>query len=254
MKDTYQTIAAPNEPILFKEKNSKFFGYTFPISSEEEVKPIIEILKKEHPHAVHYCYAYQIGTETVVFRANDDGEPSNTAGTPIYGQIQSFGLTNILIVVVRIFGGTKLGVGGLITAYKTAAQLAIEASEIVEKTIDVFFEITFDYKNMNKVMRVIKEKQLQIVNQEMEIDAETNLPIGKIECCIRKKNIEYCFSSIISVVNRWFSIIPKYNLEERLDDPFLRTQKPTQIRQLLITLVLHYKLRNQILSSQTSDF
>ena len=193
MKDTYQTIAAPNEPILFKEKNSKFFGYTFPISSEEEVKPIIEILKKEHPHAVHYCYAYQIGTETVVFRANDDGEPSNTAGTPIYGQIQSFGLTNILIVVVRIFGGTKLGVGGLIAAYKTTAQLAIEASEIVEKTIDVFFEITFDYKNMNKVMRVIKEKQLQIVNQEMEIDAETNLPIGKIECSIRKKNAEMVF-------------------------------------------------------------
>ena len=142
---------------------------------------------------MHYCYAYQIGTETVVFRANDDGEPSNTAGTPIYGQIQSYGLTNILIVVVRIFGGTKLGVGGLITAYKTAAQLAIEASEIVEKTIDVFFEITFDYKNMNKVMRVIKEKQLQIVNQEMEIDAETNLPIGKIECSIRKKNAEMVF-------------------------------------------------------------
>lgn len=193
MKDTYQTIAAPNEPILFKEKNSKFFGYTFPITQEYEVKPILEVLKKEHPHAVHYCYAYQIGTETVVYRANDDGEPSNTAGTPIYGQIQSFGLTNILIVVVRIFGGTKLGVGGLIAAYKTTAQLAIAASEIVEKTIDVFFVITFDYKNMNKVMRVIKEKQLQIVNQEMEIDAETNLPIGKIECCIRKKNAEMIF-------------------------------------------------------------
>lgn len=193
MKDTYQTIAAPNEPILFKEKNSKFFGYTFPITHEDEVKPILEVLKKEHPHAVHYCYAYQIGTETFVYRANDDGEPSNTAGTPIYGQIQSFGLTNILIVVVRIFGGTKLGVGGLIAAYKTTAQLAIAASEIVEKTIDVFFVITFDYKNMNKVMRVIKEKQLQIVNQEMEIDVQTNLPIGKIECCIRKKNAEMIF-------------------------------------------------------------
>lgn len=193
MKDTYQTLAAPNEPILFKEKNSKFFGYTFPISGEEAVKPIIEQLKKAHPQAVHYCYAYQIGTEKIIFRANDDGEPSNTAGTPIYGQIQSFGLTNILIVVVRIFGGTKLGVGGLISAYKTTAQLAIEASEIIEKTIDVHFLITFEYKNMNKVMRVIKEKQLHIVNQEMEIDAQTNVLIGKIECSIRKKNAERVF-------------------------------------------------------------
>ncbi|MGL5112510.1 MAG: IMPACT family protein, partial [Flavobacterium sp.] len=193
MKDTYLTIAQANEPILFKEKSSKFFGYTFPICCEAQVKPIIEQLKKEHPHAGHFCYAYQIGTETIAFRANDDGEPSNTAGTPIYGQIQSYGLTNILIVVVRIFGGTKLGVGGLISAYKTAAQLAIEASESIEKTIDVHFVITFDYKNMNKVMRVIKEKQLQITHQEMEIDPETTLPIGKIECSIRKKNAEMVF-------------------------------------------------------------
>ncbi len=183
MKDTYQTIAAPNEPILFKEKNSKFFGYTFPISSEEEVKPIIEILKKEHPHAVHYCYAYQIGTETVVFRANDDGEPSNTAGTPIYGQIQSFEVTNVLVVVVRYFGGVKLGVGGLISAYKIAAQMALENSEIVERTIDKHFIISFGYTNMNKVMRIIKEKNLQIISQKMEMDCE-------IEISIRKKNVQ----------------------------------------------------------------
>jgi uncharacterized YigZ family protein len=193
IKDTYNTIALPSEETLFKEKNSKFFGYAFPIESEEEVKPIIETLKKQHPNAGHFCYAYQIGTETIQYRANDDGEPSNTAGTPIYGQIQSFELTNVLVVVVRIFGGVKLGVGGLISAYKTSAQITLESSEIIEKTIDIHFQISFDYKNMNKVMRVIKEKKLDIVSQEMEINEDTNLPLGKIVIKTRKKNAEMVF-------------------------------------------------------------
>jgi uncharacterized YigZ family protein len=193
IKDTYNTIALPSEETLFKEKNSKFFGYAFPIESEEEVKPIIEILKKQHPNAGHFCYAYQIGTETIQYRANDDGEPSNTAGAPIYGQIQSFGLTNVLVVVVRIFGGVKLGVGGLISAYKTSAQITLESCEIIEKTIDIHFQISFDYKNMNKVMRVIKEKKLDIVSQEMEINEDTDLPIGKIVIKTRKKNAEMVF-------------------------------------------------------------
>ena len=192
--DTYQTIASESEEVLFKEKGSKFFGYAFPLQSEDEVKPIIESLKKLHPHAVHYCYAYQLGTAPKIsYRANDDGEPGNTAGAPIYGQIQSFGLTNVLVVVVRIFGGTKLGVGGLIAAYKTTAQMTLEISEIVEKTIDVHFLISFDYKNMNKVMRVIKEKKLDIVSQEMEIDENSGLPIGKIVAKTRKKNAEMIF-------------------------------------------------------------
>lgn len=192
--DTYQTIASESEEVLFKEKGSKFFGYAFPLENEDEVKPIIETLKKEHPHAVHYCYAYQLGTAPKIsYRANDDGEPGNTAGAPIYGQIQSFGLTNVLVVVVRFFGGTKLGVGGLIAAYKTTAQMALEVSEIVEKTIDVYFLISFDYKNMNKVMRVIKEKKLDIVSQEMEIDENSGLPIGKIVTKTRKKNAEIIF-------------------------------------------------------------
>ena len=157
LKDTYKTIANPSDEFLFKEKNSKFFGYAYPVSSQEEIKMHLEHLKKQHFGAVHFCYAYQIGTEKIEFRANDDGEPSNSAGIPIYGQIQSFELTNILIVVVRFFGGTKLGVGGLISAYKTTAQMALEASSIIEKTIDVGFKITFDYKNINKVMRIIKE-------------------------------------------------------------------------------------------------
>ncbi|BFM41997.1 YigZ family protein [Flavobacterium sp. CFS9] len=203
INDTYQTIAFESEEVLLKEKSSKFFGYAYPIESEDEVKPIIENLKKQHPHAVHYCYAYQLGTAPKIsYRANDDGEPGNTAGAPIYGQIQSFGVTNVLIVVVRIYGGIKLGVGGLITAYKTTAQMALEACEIIEKTIDVHFLISFDYKNMNRVMRVIKEKKLEITAQEMEINEDSGLPIGKIITKTRKKNAE----TIFDIFNLMFEI------------------------------------------------
>ena len=205
IKDTYNTIDFTPEEILFKEKNSKFFGYAFPLSMEEEVKPLIDNLRKQHPNAGHFCYAYQLGTDTISYRANDDGEPSNSAGMPIYGQIQSFSVTNILIVVVRIFGGVKLGVGGLISAYKTTAQLVLESCEIIEKTIDIPFMISFDYKNMNKVMRVIKEKKLEIVNQEMEIDEASGLPIGKIEIKTRKKNAEMIFD----IFNSMFEITIK---------------------------------------------
>lgn len=180
-EDTYQTLSEPSQEILYKEKNSKFFGYAFPVTSEEEIKNHLELLRKRHFGAVHFCYAWQMGTTKTSFRANDDGEPSNSAGMPIYGQIQSFGLTNILIVVVRFFGGVKLGVGGLISAYRTAAQMALENADIVERTIDVHFLVSFDYKNMNKVMRVVKEKNLEIVNQKMEMSCE-------IEIATRQKN------------------------------------------------------------------
>ena len=198
-KDTYNTIEYPSSEILFKEKNSKFFGYAYPIQSEDQVKPLIEILRKQHPNAGHFCYAYQIGTDVITYRANDDGEPSNSAGTPIYGQIQSFAVTNVLIVVVRIFGGVKLGVGGLISAYKTTALMVLENCEIIEKTIDIHYIITFDYINMNKVMRVIKEKKLEIVTQEMEINEDSGLPIGKIEIKTRKKNAEMIFDIFKSI-------------------------------------------------------
>ena len=181
--DTYKTIALPSEEVLFKEKNSKFFGYAFPVTTEEEVKEILEKLRKDHFSARHWCYAYQIGIDKIQYRANDDGEPNNSAGMPIYGQIQSFEVTNVLIVVVRYFGGVKLGVGGLISAYKTTAQMALENAEIIEKTIDIHFLISFSYANMNKVMRIIKEKNLQIVGQKMEMDCE-------IEITIRKKNVQ----------------------------------------------------------------
>ena len=200
--DLYKTIDFPSEEVLLKEKNSKFFGYAFPVTSEEEIKEILERLRKEHFSARHWCYAYQIGTEKIQYRANDDGEPNNSAGMPIYGQIQSFSCTNILIVVVRIFGGVKLGVGGLISAYKTTAQMVLESCEIVEKTIDIHFTISFDYQNMNKVMRVIKEKKLEVVSQEMEINEITTLPIGKTEIKTRKKNAEMVFD----IFNSMFEI------------------------------------------------
>lgn len=180
-KDTYKTITKPSEEVLFKDKNSKFFGYAFPLKTEEAVKQHIEDLKKQHHQARHWCYAYQIGTETIAYRANDDGEPNNSAGMPIYGQIQSFDVTNVLIVVVRYFGGVKLGVGGLINAYKTGAQMALEASKIVTRTINIEYLISFDYKNMNKVMRVIKEKNLKVINQKLELDCQITISVRKKE-------------------------------------------------------------------------
>ena len=179
MKDDYKTIEKPSEETLFKEKGSKFFGYTFPVLSEDEVKNCIEELKKKHHSARHFCYAYQIGIETKKFRANDDGEPNNSAGLPIYGQIQAFDVTNILIVSVRYFGGTKLGVGGLISAYKTSAQLALEASDIIEKTIDVQFLLSFNYDMMNAVQRIIKERSIEIVGQKLEMDCKYTISVRK---------------------------------------------------------------------------
>ena len=162
-KDTYRTIDKPSEETLFKDRNSKFFGYAFPVLNEEDIKSALELLKKQHHSARHFCYAWQLGTEQIKFRANDDGEPNNSAGMPIYGQIQAFEATNILIVSVRYFGGTKLGVGGLINAYRTSAQMALEASKIIEKTINIDYELTFGYELMNKVMRIVKEKNLNIL-------------------------------------------------------------------------------------------
>lgn len=177
--DSYKTIEGPSNEILFKDRNSKFFAYAFPISDEDDVKNHIESLKKKHHSARHYCYAYQLGTELIKYRVNDDGEPNNSAGQPIYGQIQSFELTNILVVVVRYFGGTKLGVGGLINAYKTASEIALNASKIITKTINKKFIITFEYKDMNKVMRIIKEKQLQILKQESDNQCSLEISVRK---------------------------------------------------------------------------
>ena len=179
--DVYKTILIPSEETLFKEKGSKFFGYAFPVLTEDDVKECLEELRKKHHSARHFCYAYQIGIEKIKFRANDDGEPNNSAGLPIYGQIQSFEVTNVLIVSVRYFGGTKLGVGGLISAYKTSAQMALQASDILEKTINIDYRLTFNYDLMNAVMRVVKEKNLNIIAQKLEMDCQYTISVRKKE-------------------------------------------------------------------------
>ena len=176
--DTYKTIASSVQEVIFKEKSSKFLGYAFPVTSEEEIKAHLEAVKKEHFSARHWCYAWQLGHGTNQrYRANDDGEPNNTAGIPIYGQIQSFELTNILVIVVRYFGGIKLGVGGLVQAYKTTAQLTLQEAEIEEKLITEELRIRFDYPLMNKVMRVVKEQNLNITQQLLTEDCELHLAI-----------------------------------------------------------------------------
>ncbi|WP_417886552.1 IMPACT family protein [Zunongwangia sp.] len=194
MKDTYKTLTKPSAEVLFKDRNSKFFGYAYPIYSEVEANTHIETLKSKHHKARHWCFAWQTGKEgnSIYYRVNDDGEPSNSAGMPIYGQIQSFEITNVLIVVVRYFGGIKLGVGGLINAYKTAAQLALENATIVQRTIDEIFEVSFGYPEMNIVMRTIKENNLTILEQKLELDC-------KIYLSVRKKYADFIFEKFDTI-------------------------------------------------------
>ena len=180
-KDVYKTIDKASTEALFKDRGSKFYGYAFPVTNEEEIKENIEFLKKQHYNARHWCYAWQLGKKYEKYRANDDGEPTNSAGTPIYGQLQAFEVTNVLVVVVRYFGGTKLGVGGLIQAYKTAAKLALENSEIIQKTINEEFILQFNYSEMNKVMRIVKEEQISIINQKLDLNCMYTISVRKKE-------------------------------------------------------------------------
>lgn len=195
ISDSYKTILKPSEVVLFKEKKSKFYGYTFPIQSDDEVKSICTVLKKKHPSAGHLCYAWQLGTAIKRYRANDDGEPNNSAGQPIYGQIQAFEVTNVLVVVVRIFGGTKLGVGGLISAYRTTAQMALSASQIIDKIIETQFSLLFDYDDMDKVMRIIKQKKYTIVDQQLEMNCNLIIAIRQSEA----SNFKLFFSDLHKV-------------------------------------------------------
>lgn len=179
--DVYQTILKKSTATLFKERGSKFFGYAFPVLTEDEVKVCLEALQKQHHTAGHFCYAWQIGTEEIGYRVNDDGEPNNSAGLPIYGQIQAFEVTNILVVSVRYFGGTKLGVGGLISAYKTSAKLTLENSKIITKTINQKFELIFEYEMMSKVMRLLKEKNGLILHQDLGLNCKLLVAVRKNE-------------------------------------------------------------------------
>lgn len=180
-KDTYKTIDVAVGGAVYKEKGSKFIGFAYPIVNENDVKPLISKLKKEHYSARHWCYAWLTGVHGEFYRVNDDGEPHNSAGQPIYSQILSKNITNVLVVVVRYFGGTKLGVGGLVSAYKTAAKLVLEEAKIVEKVVQTQFFIAFDYVHMDKVMRIVKKHKLEIVNQKMEIDCRFNFLVRKNE-------------------------------------------------------------------------
>jgi uncharacterized YigZ family protein len=195
MSDQYKTLLKPSKEILFKERNSKFYGYAFPIEDETQAKNFIEDLRKRNSKANHVCFAWQLGIENPSFRVHDDGEPNNSAGNPIYGQIQSFEITNVLIAVVRYFGGTKLGVGGLIQAYRTTAQLAVENSIIVERTQVEYFSITFNYAAMNSVMRIIKKYKLKIVSQTTDAACNYVLAVRKTAA----ENIKSIFRNAMDI-------------------------------------------------------
>lgn len=186
-KDTYKTIAQRSEG-LYKEKGSKFIALAYPVSTEEEVKEVLAELRKQYHDARHHCYAYVIGFDGQSWRVNDDGEPSSTAGKPIHGQILSRDLTNVLVVVIRYFGGTKLGVSGLISAYKTAASKALDANEIVERTVNDIYSITFAYPATNEVMRLIKEEDLQVISQQFDTSCEVTVAVrqGKTSLVLDK--------------------------------------------------------------------
>lgn len=180
MTDTYKTITTKSEG-YFKDKGSKFMAYAFPVNTEEEIKELLAQLKKEHHSARHHCYAWRLGTEEISYRANDDGEPSSTAGKPILGQLQSFDVTQVLIVVVRYFGGTLLGTGGLINAYRNAAADALKNAKIVTKTVEVNFRLYYSYSRMNEVMQIIKQENLNITDTRFEVQCELFFSVRKSE-------------------------------------------------------------------------
>jgi uncharacterized YigZ family protein len=182
--DTYLTIEKPAEAI-FKDKGSKFLAFAYPVENEQQIKEILTQLRKEHHTANHHCYAYRLGADKLNFRANDDGEPNNTAGKPILGQLQSNDLTNILVVVVRYFGGTLLGVSGLINAYKSSTAEVIKECRIVEKQILFSYRIRFAFEQLNDVMKLLKQLDCKITSQQFDTNCE-------ISFLIRKASSEQC--------------------------------------------------------------
>ncbi|MGY4386253.1 putative YigZ family protein [Pedobacter sp. UYP24] len=199
--DTYKTLESPAEG-LFKDKGSKFIGYAYPIFNENQVKDLLSLLRAEHGKARHFCWAYRLTADRSVFRIQDDGEPSGTAGRPILNTMLSADITNVLIVVVRYFGGTLLGVPGLINAYKTAAVDSINNGNIISKTIDDVYEVSFTYQSMNDVMRIIKEEQPRLLEQHFDNDclikmavrqSALNILLSKLSK-IEDLNMKYLFT------------------------------------------------------------
>lgn len=187
-EDTYKTIQGQSEGI-YREKGSKFIALAYPVQSENEVKERIAEIKKQYYDARHHCYAYILGETKDAYRINDDGEPSGTAGRPIYGQLLSKDVTNTLIIVVRYFGGIKLGVSGLINAYKTAAKEALEANHIVEKFIEEFYTIAFNPIDMNRVMQLLKKESIRIYEQKYENESVINFSVQKREANLLIDNL-----------------------------------------------------------------
>ena len=181
----YQTLAASAEA-EFKDKGSRFIAYVYPVRTTGEVKTLVDAQRQAHHKARHWCYAYRLGTDGLQFRANDDGEPAGSAGRPILGQIDSFGLTDVLIIVVRYFGGTLLGVPGLIHAYKTAASEALKTAEIIEKNIEKTVFLRCAYPNLNDAVRIAKQHRAEIVAQDLQLDCllTVRVPLSVYENCI----------------------------------------------------------------------
>lgn len=190
-EDTYKTIEKSSEGI-FKDKGSKFIALAFPVKSEAEIKEILADLRKKYYDARHHCYAYQLGFDKSAYRVNDDGEPSGTAGKPIYGQILSKDLTNILIVVIRYFGGTLLGVSGLINAYKNAASDALNNNLIITKTINEVYNVNFKYESMNDIMKILKDENTSIISTNFDLDCN-------IEFFTRKNNSTKIYEKLIKI-------------------------------------------------------
>jgi len=188
MSDLYITIAARTTG-EFKDRGSKFHAYAYAVYSREDIKNCLEEVRQIHPKARHHCFSWRLGTDGMQYRANDDGEPSGTAGRPILGQIDSFGLTNVLVIVVRYFGGTKLGVPGLINAYKRSTIDALEQAETIEKTVDNVYQLNFGYEIMSDVMNFVKKAKLNVIKQEFEA-------AGLIEFALRQSETDNILEQI----------------------------------------------------------
>lgn len=196
-EDTYKTIAAPAESV-YTEKRSKFIAIALPVRTLAEIKAYLDEYQKKYYDARHVCYAYMLGAERKEFRANDNGEPSGTAGKPILGQINSNELTDILVIVVRYFGGIKLGTSGLIVAYKTAAAQALSEAQIIEKTVDEQVTVVFEYPFMNDIMRIVKEESPEILNQSYDMDCVMTLRIRKSQMSRLRMRLEKVETARIS--------------------------------------------------------
>lgn len=176
---TYKTLKRPVRNIMYKDRGSKFIGDAFPVKNEDEAQQKLMEVRETHAKANHHCYAYSLGYDEPYIRYNDDGEPANSAGKPIYGQIYGYEITNVLVVVTRYFGGTKLGVGGLINAYKTTAQLCLDEAKIVKKIITKSLEVSCDYEYMNEILKIVKRENLSIKEQDLQLKCRYIIAVQK---------------------------------------------------------------------------